>query len=300
MRNAKPRTVASSMAGGVEKAEQFLAKPSENDSAFARIGRTLSRALYMAGPSIAARWHGTGRQDMESVSEMGELHRVPRWKRTLDLISVFITAPCWLIAMALVALWIKTVSRGPVFYFQPRIGLGGKRFTIFKFRSMRANVETRSHEEHLTNLIRENCPMRKLDATGDPRLIPGGRVLRALGLDELPQIINILRGDMSVVGPRPCTPHEFQHYQPWQKERVNALPGLTGVWQVSGKNKTTFDEMIRMDLFYTTHMSPWFDLQIIAKTVPSVLSQLTESWAAKVRANSSVNRRVSLEEPVAE
>jgi lipopolysaccharide/colanic/teichoic acid biosynthesis glycosyltransferase len=100
-------------------------------------------------------------------------------------------------------------------------------------------------------------------------------------LDELPQLFNVLRREMSLVGPRPCTPHEFQRYQPWQKERVNAAPGLTGYWQVNGKNKTTFTEMIKMDIFYTKNMSFWLDLTIMLKTFPAIFMQLTESRLAK-------------------
>jgi lipopolysaccharide/colanic/teichoic acid biosynthesis glycosyltransferase len=118
--------------------------------------------------------------------------------------------------------------------------------------------------------------MTKLDS-GDPRIIAGGRILRALGLDELPQLFNVLRGDMSLVGPRPCTPYEFQRYKDWQQERVNALPGLTGYWQVKGKNKTTFTEMVQMDIWYTRNLSPWLDLAIMVRTLPAIAVQLLET-----------------------
>ncbi|MBO0696463.1 MAG: sugar transferase, partial [Verrucomicrobia bacterium] len=116
-----------------------------------------------------------------------------------------------------------------------------------------------------------------LDAYGDPRLTSFGRFLRASGLDELPQIFNVLCGDMSLVGPRPCTPIEFAHYEPWQQERVNGMPGLTGYWQVNGKNKTTFNEMIVMDLFYLKNVSLLLDLKIMLKTCDVIASQLIES-----------------------
>ena len=151
---------------------------------------------------------------------------------------------------------------------------------MLKFRTMKVNVETQSHERHLEQLIHADCPMTKLDASGDPRIISGGTILRATGLDELPQLFNVLRREMSFVGPRPCTPHEFQRYQPWQKERVNAAPGLTGYWQVNGKNKTTFTEMIKMDIFYTKNMSFWLDLTIMLKTFPAIFMQLVESRIA--------------------
>jgi lipopolysaccharide/colanic/teichoic acid biosynthesis glycosyltransferase len=124
-----------------------------------------------------------------------------------------------------------------------------------------------------------NCPMTKLDASGDPRIIRGGRVLRATGLDELPQLFNVLRGEMSLVGPRPCTPHEFQRYQVWQQARVNVPPGLTGYWQVNGKNKTTFTEMIHMDIYYARNMSLWLDLWIMLRTPAALMEQLLEPRA---------------------
>ena len=122
-----------------------------------------------------------------------------------------------------------------------------------------------------------NGPMTKLDALGDYRIIRGGRILRATALDELPQFLDVLRGEMSLVGPRPCTPQEFERYKEWQYERVNAPPGLTGYWQVNGKNKTTFTDMINMDIFYAKNMSVWLDLAIIVKTLPTVVLQLLEA-----------------------
>ena len=139
------------------------------------------------------------------------------------------------------------------------------------------NAETSSHEQHLASLMGNNSPMTKLDAAGDPRLIPLGRIFRATGLDELPQIFNVIRGEMSLVGPRPCLPYEFQRYERWQQERVNAAPGLTGYWQVNGKNKTTFSEMIEMDIYYSRNMSLLLDLTIIFKTIPAITQQVLEA-----------------------
>src|SRR6202035_2651809 len=151
---------------------------------------------------------------------------------------------------------------------------------ILKFRTMNVNVETQSHERHLEQLIHADCPMTKLDASGDPRIIRGGRLLRATGLDELPQLFNVLRGEMSLVGPRPCTPNEFCRYQPWQQQRVIAAPGLTGYWQVKGKNKTTFTEMINLHIFDTKNMSWRLDLAIILQTVPAIVGQVIETRRA--------------------
>ena len=207
-----------------------------------------------------------------------ELFHIPRWKRILDLTCIFLTLPIWLPLMILLMLWIKIASSGPVFYRQQRVGYRRERFMIFKFRTMHVNAETRTHEEYFAHLMRADCPMTKLDHAGDSRFIPGARFLRASGLDELPQIFNVLRGEMSLVGPRPCLPGEFERYEEWQQQRVNAPPGLTGYWQVNGKNNTTFQEMIAMDLFYARNMSIWFDLGVMVKTVPVLIRETLEAW----------------------
>ena len=206
-----------------------------------------------------------------------ELGGFPRWKRTLDITLIVLTLPAWLPLVMFITLWVKAVSRGPVFYRQQRIGFRGAYFFIFKFRTMQVNVETRTHEDYFASLMRSEVPMTKLDAAGDPRLIPGARFLRASGLDELPQIFNVLQGDMSLVGPRPCLPCEFNRYEQWQQRRVNAPPGLTGYWQVNGKNKTTFNQMMFMDLFYIDKMSLRFDLRVILKTVPVLVFETIEA-----------------------
>jgi lipopolysaccharide/colanic/teichoic acid biosynthesis glycosyltransferase len=205
---------------------------------------------------------------------------IPLWKRILDITCILLTLPLWLPVVILIALWIKIVSPGPIFFRQERVGYRGNPFMLLKFRTMKSNVETASHERHLEQLMQTDRPMTKLDASGDPRIIRGGRLLRATGLDELPQLCNVLRGEMSLVGPRPCTPNEFRRYQPWQQQRVNAAPGLTGYWQVNGKNKTTFTEMINLDIFYTKNMSLRLDLAIILRTVPAILGQLLEARGA--------------------
>lgn len=152
---------------------------------------------------------------------------------------------------------------------------------IFKFRTMHVNAETRSHEQYFAHLMATDTPMTKLDALEDTRLIRCGRLLRATGLDELPQLFNVFRGDMSLVGPRPCLSNEYELYSPAQKQRVKAPPGLTGYWQVNGKNKTTFSEMIAMDIYYAEHMSVWLDLAIIFKTIPALAAETLESRARR-------------------
>jgi exopolysaccharide production protein ExoY len=194
--------------------------------------------------------------------------------------------------MLLIAMWIKAVSRGPAFFRQERIGHRGRAFFCLKFRSMNVGAETQSHETYFHQLIATDAPMTKMDANGDPRLIPGGKLLRAMGLDELPQIFNVIRGEMSLVGPRPCTRVEFSHYLPHHKERVNVPPGLTGFWQVNGKNRTTFSEMIEMDVFYGRNMSVVFDLAIILKTVPALVGQALESGRGNAEAKDEALLRV--------
>ncbi len=199
------------------------------------------------------------------------------WKRPLDLLLIALTLPLWGLAMTVVALWIILVSKGPLIYWQERIGFRGKPFTMFKFRSMKVSAETGSHEKHFTHLIESDAPMTKLDAVGDSRLIPLGAFLRAAGLDELPQIFNVIRGEMSLVGPRPCIPYELQHYEADELVRVDVLPGLTGYWQVNGKNSTTFRQMIKMDLFYAKNASLLLDLEILARTGTVLANQLLGS-----------------------
>ncbi len=203
---------------------------------------------------------------------------LPAWKRGLDLLLIVLSAPLWLPIMTLIAIWVGITSPGPIFYRQPRIGFRGRRFMIVKFRTMKVNSETTTHERYLEHLMVADCPMIKLDEQGDPRLIAGGKILRATGLDELPQIFNVLTGEMSLIGPRPCTVREFERFSPPHRERVNAYPGLTGWWQVNGKNRTTFSEMIEMDIFYSRNISLSLDLRILVRTFPAIANQVRDSW----------------------
>jgi lipopolysaccharide/colanic/teichoic acid biosynthesis glycosyltransferase len=183
---------------------------------------------------------------------------------------------------------MKFVSPGPVFFQQERVGYLGKRFKCYKFRTMFAGSDAAIHRAHCEQLIGSNAPMVKMDAQGDSRLIHGGRLIRASGLDELPQLINVLRGEMSLIGPRPCVPYEYEKYLPWQRERFSTLPGLTGLWQVSGKNRTTFEEMIRLDIHYAHHKSWVMDLKIIFLTAPALLQQISDVRRARKQKARSV------------
>ncbi len=202
---------------------------------------------------------------------------LPGWKRALDLICCLAAMPFLALGTLFLSLVMKVVSPGPVFFCQERIGFRGKRFKIYKFRTMTIGADSTNHLAHFKELVDTNAPMEKLDVRGDNRLIPGAWLIRASGLDELPQFINVLRGEMSVVGPRPCLPAEFDLYLPWQRERFAAMPGLTGLWQVSGKNRTTFDEMIQLDFRYAQTKSLGFDLWIMLATSPAMLAQIYDT-----------------------
>jgi lipopolysaccharide/colanic/teichoic acid biosynthesis glycosyltransferase len=201
---------------------------------------------------------------------------MPGWKRALDIVLILLSLPLLAPLMLAVAAGIKLVSDGPVLFRQERIGFFGRGFMCLKFRTMAVGQHASVHQEHLNELMVSNRPMTKMDCTGDRRIIPFGLLLRASGLDELPQIFNVLSGDMSLVGPRPCVRYEYEMYQPWQKERFNAVPGLTGLWQVSGKNRTTFEQMIRFDIEYSRRKSFWLDCKIILKTIPALLAQMSD------------------------
>jgi exopolysaccharide biosynthesis polyprenyl glycosylphosphotransferase len=199
-------------------------------------------------------------------------------KRTSDLIIAAVVSLIALPFSLLFALLIKLDSKGPVFYKQERVGMDGRVFLFYKFRTMRIDSDDASHREFQRQYIagqpeiktaRDGRPVYKLQA--DPRVTRIGRWLRRLSLDELPQLLNVLRGDMSVVGPRPPIPYEVEEYELWHRKRLDMKPGMTGLWQVSGRNRLPFDEMVRLDLFYIENWSLLLDLKIILRTLPVML-----------------------------
>src|SRR4051812_35221535 len=206
---------------------------------------------------------------------------LPVWKRLLDVAIIIALSPAIVLIGAVVALIIKCGSAGPVLFRQRRVGYRGEVFTCLKFRTMKHKADTQFHQKHTEHLIRSAAPMVKLDSRRDPRLVPFGAALRATGLDELPQLVNVLRGEMSIVGPRPCLPYEADLYEPWHRRRFSAVPGLTGLWQVSGKNRTTFNQMVQLDIEYAERLSLWLDLKIILKTVPALWSQCRDTRALR-------------------
>ena len=219
--------------------------------------------------------------DQQVTGENPSKTKLPFWKRGLDLSLILLLSPGLLVLGGLVAALIKIGSPGPIFFRQRRVGYKGEEFVCFKFRTMRVNAEAESHRRHTQELIRSQTPMIKLDARRDPRMIPFGSVLRVTGLDELPQLLNVVRGEMSLVGPRPCIRYECDAYEPWHWQRFDAVPGLTGLWQVSGKNRTTFDQMVRLDIEYGQRLNLWLDLQILFRTVPALWGQYCDLRLAK-------------------
>ncbi len=207
--------------------------------------------------------------------------KLPFWKRATDV--ALASLACVLLSPVLLTLaaFIKIVSPGPVFFKQERVGRLGKTFTILKFRSMKVNASTNVHQDHFADLMKSDKPMQKLDKGKDARVIPLGGLIRKSGIDELAQLFNVIRGDMSLVGPRPCLPYEADDYQQWQRARFDVLPGITGLWQVSGKNRTTFKEMIRFDINYARTASFWLDIKIMLKTVPAIIDQMIDTSLPK-------------------
>lgn len=204
-----------------------------------------------------------------------------RGKRLLDYI---ITVPGLILVlpvMAIIAIAIKLDSKGPVIFKQERIGLNGKPFMFYKFRSMVNDADTSIHEEYVTDLIQGNGT-DQLKTYGAPqifklnkdgRVTKVGRILRRTSLDELPQLFNVIKGDMSLVGPRPPIAYEVEVYKDWHHHRLSVIPGITGLWQVSGRSELDFDDMVRLDIKYMEEWSFLLDTNILLKTFAVVLKR---------------------------
>jgi exopolysaccharide biosynthesis polyprenyl glycosylphosphotransferase len=202
-----------------------------------------------------------------SVREIGFGRTALLVKRAMDVIGATLMLVLGAPVLALIAAAIRLDSPGPVLFSQTRVGQGGARFRMLKFRSMRAGSEREL--ENLRGLNESDGPTFKM--RDDPRITRVGRVLRKHSLDELPQLWNVLRGEMSLVGPRPPIPDEVAQYQEWHKRRLDVRPGLTGLWQVSGRSLLSFDEQVLLDIHYVENWTIWLDLQIMLRTVPQVL-----------------------------
>lgn len=192
----------------------------------------------------------------------------------LSLVAIVLLAPVWLI----VSLLVKRGSPGPVMFRQERVGMDGRIFLCYKFRTMDADSDDAPHREayrkNIEGLEAANAGDTALPVFGkvknDDRVTRSGKWLRRSSLDELPQLFNVLKGDMSIVGPRPPIPYEVENYDIWHRKRLDMKPGITGLWQVSGRNRLTFEEMVRTDLYYIENWSLWLDLKIIFLTLPAV------------------------------
>jgi len=201
-------------------------------------------------------------------------------KRIFDLMAASVGLVILSPLMALIAIVIKLDSPGPVLFRQTRVGKGGRTFTFYKFRSMVYNADARVHQEYYHKLIHGQAEMYSdgsqdggvLKMVNDDRITRVGRFLRKSSLDELPQLINVIKGEMSLVGPRPPIPYEVEEYNEWHKRRLEAVPGITGLWQVRGRSRVSFDEMIQMDIEYIERQSLWLDLKILLLTPQAVLS----------------------------
>lgn len=201
----------------------------------------------------------------------------PEWgeKRVLDIIlscvALIVLFPLFLVT----AIGIKLSSRGPVVFRQKRIGKGGRPFDFYKFRSMHMGNSDLRHKQYVQNFIKKNNSCKSDDIkvfkiTDDPRIFKFGTFIRKTSIDEFPQFLNVIKGDMSLVGPRPCMDYEWECYEDWHKNRLNILPGCTGLWQALGRSSVTFEEMVILDLYYISNMSFWLDLKIVLQTFPVI------------------------------
>ena len=216
-----------------------------------------------------------GRVDLDTLSGIPLIGTAPvrlsqvafLVKRVIDLSISIIAIPFMLILFTVVALLIKLDSPGPVIFKQRRVGKDGRPFHVLKFRSMVEGAE--QMQADLEALNEADGPLFKVKR--DPRMTRVGKWLRRTSIDELPQLINVIRGEMSIVGPRPGTPEEVAQYEPWQMQRISVLPGITGLWQVSGRSDVPFEEMVLLDIFYIENWSLDLEIRILLQTIPYVL-----------------------------
>jgi len=256
--------------------EVILAEPDVSESAIRRIIYECRKetALFIMVPSFQGLLRGI--IEIEPLGELGSVVfrdvAMTSWqryfKRAIDLvcsgIGLLVLSPVF----AAIAIAIKLSSKGPVFFNQMRIGKNGRKFRMIKFRSMYLDAE-----ERLKELMDKNEAQGAIfKIKDDPRITSVGKFLRRYSLDELPQLINVFLGQMSLVGPRPPLERELSKYESWQLKRIDTLPGMTGLWQVSGRSELSFSEMVQMDIYYIEHWSIWLDVKILLKTIPAVLS----------------------------
>ncbi len=229
--------------------------------------RTAARGAWASGARSSAAAARGNALPFETPQPQGLYLR--HGKRLIDILGALAALVCFLPVIAVLAVLIKLESRGPVFYRSTRIGRGGRAFTFLKLRSMVKDADRR--KQQLEHLNESDGPVFKI--ARDPRVTRIGRFIRTTSLDELPQFINVLVGDMSLVGPRPPIPEEVSQYEPWQLRRLDVRPGITCLWQISGRSRIGFQEWMRLDLEYIKHQSFALDLKILLRTIPAVLSR---------------------------
>ncbi len=222
-----------------------------------------------------------------NLDEREESHRLQiALKRIIDILGALAGLILFSPIMLATAIAIRMTSPGSIIFKQCRLGKKGTRFQFYKFRSMFSNIDDHIHRDYVTNLIKGNLekinqgdkviPLFKI--VSDPRVTRVGKIIRRTSIDELPQFFNVLKGEMSLVGPRPPLPYEVEEYKPWHLRRIlEVKPGVTGLWQVSGRSRTSFDEMVRLDLRYIQNWSTLLDLKIMLKTVKTVFT-LKGAW----------------------
>ncbi len=221
----------------------------------------------------AAEWRSRG------FGGQTEIQVQPWSKRLFDLVVATALLVALAPLLALCALAVALDSPGPVLFRQQRLGQGGKPFTVLKFRTMFADADQDMHRQYATAFIQGRAAAQPSGAAQvyklvrDPRVTRVGRWLRSTSLDELPQLWNVVRGEMSLVGPRPPIPYEIEQYEPGDLRRLAVRPGITGLWQVSGRSRMTFRQMVALDLEYIRTQSLWLDIRILLRTIPAVLSR---------------------------
>lgn len=283
----------SPMAAGVIVADLPVADPSVIDAFELRVRLELARRLpaaTMERLSLRLHVHGEAPGALNShvrpvdplLADLGRPVAIrpvdAALKRVLDVIGSLAFLAFFAPVFAIIGALVKLTSRGPVFFRQVRIGEGGKPFTMLKFRSMRVNASADIHQQYVTQFIKSGAAAHAgapgvYKLMNDPRITPIGNFIRKTSIDELPQFLNVLGGSMSLVGPRPPLKYEVEQYKAWHCRRVlEAKPGITGLWQVKGRSRTTFDEMVRLDLRYARSQSIWTDLKILLATPRAVIA----------------------------
>jgi len=253
----------------------------------ARIAPGIFSRIHISFHCFPSRWNASGVGNSEAAQLYPDLFRPDRtrtllrsMKRVMDVLGSCVALILCSPLLAVISSLIKLTSKGPVFFKQERIGFRGAPFTFLKFRSMKCGNDPTLHREYVKRFIAGDLavPTQKSEKAvykiqHDPRVTRIGRILRKTSLDELPQLFNVLKGNMSLVGPRPPIRYELESYQPWHRRRVlEVKPGITGLWQVSGRSRTTFDEMVRLDLRYARAWSPWLDIKILLRTPRAIFS----------------------------